>query len=887
MILNYKHNKNKFIIPKKKCKIVYRDKILNRLDEALNTKLTIISAPAGSGKTTSVVSWIDSKNLYNNVMWISLDERDNSREAFWSCFTTSIEKLEGVDFKGEELNSIKDEEILTESIIDVLLNTISLINKDLIFVIDDFHFIKNEDVLMEIKHFIDGINDNVHIIMTSRTKPNINIARLRLDGEVIEIDRKELNFSLSETTEFLEDNTKLRLPEERIKMLKEATEGWIAGIQIAVLSMKGRKDITEVEERFSGSNNYIQDYFCEEVFNNQSEDIKDFLLKTCILDELSAALCNAVSCKKNSQQILEHIYDMNLFVDKLDFDGKLFRYYRLFKEFLVCKLNGINREEIRESSNRAARWYEENGLINNAINQYIKVGNFEPVIKLIEDECVKKILSNEYFYVMHWLESIPQDIILKNSKFCISYMYIYIYDNISYNKYLEFAQKNLESCTDEKYKKECLGILSIVKGDRNLIESEYKKSIQFYEEAFSYLGDNPFWNIIINLKLEIIYFYLQEPTLEKKSFDKVMMLSQSYQDDVLYLVVNRTIVFTKLLRGQLAEVENICDVCLNISIRDELKKSSLISSFYIALALVYYEKNEISKAEEYVLKGIKFIETEGEFYLHYHTLYLGYYVYAGILLDKNRKSELEKLYEKIEELVQKYNNNKLSDRYYFHKLKDYFEVLKMERFMESGRINLVEKYISKRDFKITEELVIFSKILIYKEKTDDALMVLNKILISEKESSNKYLYVRAYISRAEIFSQKDQYENATRDLKEALIMGYENGFIRLFSFKNIKMSKMLLKTIKGMKFNKDYYKMGEYLNKILGLYSTDENTELISKREKEVLILIENGAKNSEIAQKLFITESTAKSHILNIFSKLGVHNRIQAVAKAKEIGII
>jgi len=220
-------------------------------------------------------------------------------------------------------------------------------------------------------------------------------------------------------------------------------------------------------------------------------------------------------------------------------------------------------------------------------------------------------------------------------------------------------------------------------------------------------------------------------------------------------------------------------------------------------------------------------------------------------------------------------------------LNDYLEILKMERFIDSGKINLVEKYISKRDYKIAEELLMFSKVLINKEKCEDALMLLNKILTSKKDSDNKYLTIRSYISRAEIFSQEDQYENATKDLKEALIIGYKNGFVRLFAFKQIKMSKILLKTIRSMKFNKDYYKMGEYFNKVIGLYSTEENSEVVSKREKEVLKLIENGAKNSEIAKELFITESTAKSHILNIFSKLGVHNRVQAVAKAKEIGII
>ncbi|WML36694.1 LuxR C-terminal-related transcriptional regulator [Clostridium sp. OS1-26] len=885
MRLNYKHIKAKFMIPKKKCKVIYRDELLNKLDKALNTKLTIISAPAGSGKTTSVISWISLRNLSDNTIWISLDERDDNPEVFWSCFVAVIEELRNNGFKCDAIN-FYDQDVSIESIIEALLNSISSINKDLVFVMDDFHCIKNKDILLGIKNFIDSIPDNIHLIITSRTKPNINISKLRLDGEVTEIDRNELSFSLDETSEFL-SNMGVQIPEEGVKILNERTEGWIAGLQIAVLSMQEKKDIMELVEGFCGSNKYVQDYFDEEVFCNQSEETIEFLLNTCILDELTADLCNAVNCQKNSQQILEKIYEENLFIEKLDCDGKSFRYYRLFKEFLINKVSGLNKDKIYEASSKAAEWYEGNGLINNAINQYVRVENFHQVEKLLEEECIKKILSNDYFYVMYWLENMPQDIIIKNPRLCITYMYIHIYDDSNYNKYLELTEKIIESYGDEEYRNECLGTLSIVKGDKGLIRSEYKKSIKYYEDALGYLKNDVFWSAIINLKLGIAYFYSKDFVSERKSFDQAALLSQSYQDNSLSLVINRAMIFTKFLRGQLIECENICNECLSNNVSDELKKPSLMAIFYIILALVYYEKNEISKAEEYVLKGIKFAEKQGDFYTHYYTLCLGYYVYQGILMEKGSKGEIDKINEKIEELSQKYGDNKLLDRYHFHKLKDYFEIFKMERFMEYDKINLVEKRVTIMDFRLTEEIVVFAKMLIFKGKFDDALMLLNKVLNFDKEQDNKYLSIRAHIYRTEIFCQKDQYENATKDLREALNIGYENGFVRVFLFKHLKMSKILLKTIKAMKFNKDYHKMGEYLNRILALYSTKENNELISKREKEVLMLIENGAKNSEIAQKLFISESTAKSHILNIFSKLGVRNRIQAVAKAKEIGII
>jgi len=869
-------NKSKFMIPKTKLKVIERKSIFGMLDKSHNTKLTIIWAPAGSGKTTAVVSWLEARNLTNSTVWISLDERDDTPDIFLNCLAEAVERECGEDIRPK-----------TEQTIDSLLNRISGLDRSLIFVFDDFHYMKNCEILKGVKHFIDGIGGNIHVIVTSRSKLNLNLARLRLNGEVTEIDRKDLNLSYEEASEFVELNAELDIPEKTVKQLWERTEGWVAGIQMALLTMKERKDIGDFEEKFSGCSSYIQDYFCEEVYNEQTEEIKEFLLKTSILEELTLELCNTVTVRQDSQQILEQIYETNMFIDKLDYDGRTFRYHRLFKEFLMCKAKGMNVEAFYEASSKAAKWYKDNGLLNNAINQYMEVGNFEPVIELVESECIKMVLYSEQFEVMHWLEKIPQDIILKNPRFCITNMFIYMNDDISYTRYQEFAERALAEYEDGEYKKECQGIILIVKGDRHLIKSEYKESISYYEKALGSLGDSTFYNIAINLKLGVAYFYMNDLAGEKKCFDRAMMLSQAYQDDVLYLVACRTVVFTKLLRRQLGDCENICNVCINSKMSDALKKSALMSIFYIILALVYFERNDITKAEEFVHKGMETIEKEGRTLQHYYTLYTALYVYAGVLLEKGNKAEFERVGDRIEELSKVHGDDRLPDIYYLNRVEAYFDVLKMERFLEAGKISLVEKYISKMDFKNPEEVILFSQTLVDKGKSEDALMLLNKILSSNKDDSNKYVSLKASILRAEIFSQEDQYENATRDLKEALKLGYDNGFVRIFSLKSIKTSKMLIKTIRGMKFNKDYYKMGEYLNKIASLYSTDEASEIISKREKEVLQLIENGAKNSEIAKELFITESTAKSHILNIYSKLGVHNRVQAVAKAKEMGII
>lgn len=869
------YNKNKFMIPKTKCSVVERESVFSKLDKALGTKLTIIWAPAGSGKTTAVVSWLEARKLLDKTVWVSLDERDDNEDSFWGCLQEAVGQAIGANMQQPAGASVY-------SVLDMITNTES----ELVLVIDDFHHIKNPDILSDIKHLIDDMGGNAHIIINSRAKVNLSLARLRLSGEVTEIDRQDLKFSYIDAGDFIRSNTQLKISEKNVRLLRDRTEGWAAGIHIALLTLRDRKDVTELEKKFSGCSSYIEDYFNEEIFDGQPEEIKDFLLKTCILDELIPELCNAASLRKDSQQLLEQIYDSNLFIDRQDHEEKLFRYNRLFREFLLCKAKGRNLEAVFEASGRAAKWYSENGFLNSAINLYIEVGNLEPVIELVEAECIRMILCSEQYQVLRWLESIPQETILKNAVFSIASMFIYLYDDISYAKYSEFARKNSESIEDESVRRECLGLMTVAEGDRHFIRSDYRQSIACYERAQGLLQHSDLYKIAVNLKQGVAYFYMQDIQGEQKYFDMAMQLSQSYQDELMHLVVCRTAVFAKLLRRELAECENICSVFINSKISEALKKSALMAIFHIILALVYYERNDIARAEEYVSLGMELIEREGRPMQHYYTLYTGLYVYAGILLDKNNRADFEKVCNSIEELSGAAEDERMPDLYYLNKMESHFDLFKMERFMEARKTSLVEKYISKMDYKIPEELLVFSQALVEKGKSDDALMLLNKILTSEG-SVNQYLSLKAHISRAEIFSQEDQYENATRDLKDALTIGYENGFIRIFMFKNIKTSRMLIKTIRSMKFDKDYSKMSEYLNKIAALYSEDKNVEIISKREKEVLELIENGARNSEIAKELFITESTAKSHILNIYSKLGVRNRVQAVARAKELGIL
>ena len=334
----------KLYIPPIRPELVSRPRLIERLDAGLHRRLTLISAPAGFGKTTLLSEWIHRRGAVTaplQVAWLSLDEGDNDPTCFLAYFVAALQTIEGDVGQGLLAALQSPGAVNVESVLTTLLNEIAGFPDNFALVLDDYHVIESQPVDNALTFLLDHLPPQMHLVIASRSDPSLPLSRLRAGGQMTEIRADDLRFTLDEVAAFLDKVMGLNLSAENVAALETRTEGWIAGLQLAALSMQGLKqssDVTDFVNSFTGSDRYIQDYLADEVLQRRPKGTKDFLLKTSILNRLSGPLCDAVTKQKNSQAILEALEAANLFIVPLDNERRWYRYHHLFADLLRQRL---------------------------------------------------------------------------------------------------------------------------------------------------------------------------------------------------------------------------------------------------------------------------------------------------------------------------------------------------------------------------------------------------------------------------------------------------------------------------------------------------------------------------------------------------------------------
>ena len=385
-----------------------------RLREALNRdeerKLTLVSAPAGFRKTTLLVEWLmERSGNGRSVVWLSLDESDNDPARFLSYLVGALQNVEEGIGEGV-LASLRSPELPPiETVVGALINELAGAEREVTVVLDDYHLIDTRLVHEAVSYFLEYLPENVSLVIATRTDPPLSLSKLRARDQVTEIKAADLRFTTDEAAAFLKDVMGLSLSTEDIATLEEVTEGWVAALQLAALSMRDREDASAFVESFSGSNRHVLDFLAEEVLERQPADVREFLLKTSVLERMSAPLCDALTGRDDGQERLERLERENLFVVPLD-DGRVwYRYHHLFAEFLRGRLGRESPELAGELHLRASGWYEENGLVAEAIGHALSAPDHELAARLIEGEAVEAWSRGEGLTTLGWLEALPTE----------------------------------------------------------------------------------------------------------------------------------------------------------------------------------------------------------------------------------------------------------------------------------------------------------------------------------------------------------------------------------------------------------------------------------------------------------------------------------------------
>jgi LuxR family maltose regulon positive regulatory protein len=411
----------KLFIPRLQAGGVSRPRLTEKLLAGVNRPgtFTLLSGPAGFGKTTLLGEFV--AQLQKPVAWVSLDEGDNDPIRFWTYLISACQSVQvGV---GESALALfrSPQPLPEEAVPTILINDVAELQHNLVLILDDYHVIQNQSVHTAVAFLLDHLPDKLHIVLSTRLDPPWPLARFRARGRLVELRAADLRFTTTEATLFLNRMMGLSLSSADVASLEARTEGWIAGLQLAALSMQGRSDMAGFIKAFTGSHVYVAEYLVEEVLQHQSEDVQMFLLRTSILGRLNASLCEAVTGLQDGQAVLTTLHRANIFVIPLDDEGLWFRYHHLFADLLQARLRqSLPANAITILHSRASHWYERNGFVIEAVTHALAAQDFEAAADLIQQNASKVTIRGELTTLLQWIEALPADVSRRHPQIIIS-----------------------------------------------------------------------------------------------------------------------------------------------------------------------------------------------------------------------------------------------------------------------------------------------------------------------------------------------------------------------------------------------------------------------------------------------------------------------------------
>ncbi len=887
----------KLYSPPASTNLVLRPRLIEQLNEGETCKLALISAPAGYGKSTLIGEW--SRNTEKPVTWLSLDENDNNLKRFLTYFVAAIQKIdESVGLELLHTLEATDNPPL-EPLFTTLINELSATNEQFYIVLDDYHVITLDTIHDSLDFFLLHQPQNAHLIVSGRVDPPFSLSRLRARGEMIEIRSNDLRFTESEVTAFLNDFAGLNLSPEEIVALLTRTEGWITGLQLAALSMRGRKDKQEFIAAFSGSHHYIIDYLIDEVLSIQPEEIQTFLLQTSILDRLNASLCDSVLGLSNSKEILHNLDETNLFLIPLDDERNWYRYHHLFADFLKQRLREKEANNIPELHRHASEWLKQNDFIIEAINHSLLGEDFVRAAQLVESIGPDMMMQSEFDQLASWLDAIPKEIVFSWPWLCIIQAWMCQrwarFDEGE--RYLLAAEQALENkSTPEPMggKKVILGQVYALRALFALFRGQIPQSMEYATQALDYLPQDHFNRAVAADALGIA-------TRANGDFDEAIKIFKEARQDSLKVgnrILAQAIILelgiTQTLQGRLTQAADTFREAIDLKYQETRINIPYASSACIYLANILREWNDLDAAMAYLDKGIQI----GQPAKMVDAVISGYASLARVHLsmrdmddaDKACKTA-EKMGDEVPDLLSATINFMIDS--------------KARLLLAKNQLAEASVFVRESGLDVNDEITFFdgfghtilARILIYLGRDNseenylsEAQSLITKMLDIAKHVGCSKEEIELLVLQTLVFDAQGQHDKALETLNEALSLAEPERYVRTFIDEGEAIKQMLrqVESIGGAH---------DYVRNLLAAFDRDEKKEgattsqpliePLSERELDVLKLLATELSGPEIAQELMVSLNTMRTHTKNIYAKLGVNSRRAAVNQAKELDLL
>jgi len=875
--------------------LVLRPRLTATLAKALTSSLTLVSAPAGYGKTTLVSSWLYQANIPS--AWLSLDEGDNDPVRFLQYFITALNKIIPT-IQSDLLGVLQEKQPDPfNTLLNIIINEIARCAIPFVLVLDDFHTIQAQPILEMITYLLDHVSPQMHLLLLSRTDPVLPISRLRVRNQLVDIRADQLRFTQEEIAFFLIEVMGLKLSLVDIAAMEARTEGWIAGLQLAAVSMQVTNDTHSFVSAFTGSHYYIMDYLTEEVLKSLPERVSLFLLQTSILGSMCGPLCEAVVEsgafeQTNGLAMLEYLEHMNLFLIPLDDERSWYRYHHLFADVLNRRLEQLNSRLVPDLNRRACKWFEENGFIPEAIRHSLAAGDQDRATQLIEQNGVLLLIRGEVTTLLKWIEAIephaqtrPWFYIFKAWAFALSgYL-----DGV--NGMLRTAEELISTLEPTEGVRMMQGTIAAARAFRANLKGEAHIAADFARQALGYLPDID----LISVSLRTVAYALlgdacsMSGNLEcaQQAYIEAARIGVAAGDIHLTIVNNSNLANLLIEQGSLRQAARIYAETLQMATRPDGQKSIIAGRVYGELSQVYYEWNQLEDAFQFAQQCLTLCRQWGNMDLQA----VGYVMLARLEHLQARPEKVQEAMQAAEQLV---NGFDLAPKYsvWVKSALGRLSIVqgnleKASRLIQQSGIDMGSMNDEAEISYLQEPFVlVLVRLLLAKGEYNAALALTQRLLQKAEAGKRMARVIEVMVLQSLAYQGKRDMEQALASLERALLHAQPEGYCRVFLDEGEPMAKLLFQAKAHRICNGYSAELLSVLGAVPGpaLPPTQLLIEPLTLRELEVLKLIEAGYSNQDIADKLVISMPTVKRHISNIYGKLSVESRTQAVSVGKEL---
>ena len=894
----------KFHIPSVRSALVKRDHLIERVNQGMGCKLILISATAGFGKTTLLSEWLRQARM--PVSWLSLDVGDNEPTRFWTYFVAALQK--SCSKVGESTLAIlrSTEPTSFESFLIPLINEIANLQNDHALVLDDYHLITARPIHQALIFLLEHLPPQLHLAIASRVDPPLPLARLRARRQLAELRAVDLRFTVAETAAFINQSMKLPLSQEQVEAIFARTEGWIAGLQLAALSMHDASDISTFIKSLKGNQRYILDYLVEEVLEHQPKSRRSFLLRTSILDRMCGALCEAVvgdDLSVDGTETLEQLEHRNLFIVPLDHERHWYRYHHLFRELLRHHLNraGLSRR-LPEYHRRAAQWYEQNGLATEAIGHAIASQDFNWAADLIEREVQTIVPQLDSARLLTWLLALPRELVWSRPWLSLSYAWTLSFPpQFKATEALqntELLLKQQEQDSQDANTEILWGLVASIKGIHARQRGEVSEAIAFSEQALRQLPqDDSRLRAMVLQNLGVTYFVADSFKPAEWVLTEATRIGQvrGMADAAIAGLYLRAQL--QALRGRMDQAIALCQKGVDLATEQSWLATYAGVLAQVAMGEFLREQNQLEAAAQHLTESI-----ERGIQTRQLGVMMGYITRARVL---QAQGDILGAWEAI----------RAAEQFQIWLWPTILSVAacKVRLHLAQGNLDEAIAWAEDSGLGVDDELrysstdqhpygselnyLTLARVLIArgreayacKPHLDDAMRLLIRLHDFALAGARNARVMEVLMLQALVWQARGDLEQALSILVQALYIPRKGDYIRLFVDEGKPIAELLrLGAERGIH--------PKYVSLLLTAFGTVEAEafdplepliEPLSNRELEILSYLATGLSNQAIADKLFVSLAAVKWHARNIYGKLNVSNRTQAVHRARELGFL